>query len=107
MAKADWGAKRRCLGCSAAFYDMRKDPIVCPKCGTVHQPEQILKPRRRVEEVKQPKAAVDEIDVPALEEDDDGADDNVLEDASDLGGDDADMAEVIEGADGDQTVEER
>ena len=35
MAKAEWGKKRRCLNCSSKFYDLNKDPIVCPKCNTV------------------------------------------------------------------------
>jgi hypothetical protein len=35
MVKLEWGHKRTCLGCSARFYDMRRTPIACPKCGTV------------------------------------------------------------------------
>lgn len=37
MAKAELGAKRRCLSCSAAFFDLNRAPIVCPKCATVFQ----------------------------------------------------------------------
>ena len=37
MAKAELGAKRRCLSCGAAFFDLNREPIVCPKCTTVFQ----------------------------------------------------------------------
>jgi hypothetical protein len=35
VVKLEWGSKRTCGGCSARFYDLRKSPIACPKCGTV------------------------------------------------------------------------
>ncbi|WP_082130304.1 FYDLN acid domain-containing protein [Kiloniella spongiae] len=34
MSKPEWGSKRTCLSCKAKFYDFKKSPIVCPKCGT-------------------------------------------------------------------------
>ena len=34
MAKPELGTKRLCGSCGAKFYDLSKDPIVCPKCGT-------------------------------------------------------------------------
>ncbi len=37
MPKPDLGNKRQCQNCSAKFFDLNKDPIVCPKCGTVYQ----------------------------------------------------------------------
>jgi len=37
VAKTELGAKRQCQNCGAKFFDMNKDPIVCPKCGTVFQ----------------------------------------------------------------------
>ena len=37
MANPELGVKRRCLACQAAFYDLKRDPIVCVKCGTVFQ----------------------------------------------------------------------
>jgi len=37
VAKAELGAKRRCLSCGAAFFDLNREPIVCPKCTTVFQ----------------------------------------------------------------------
>ena len=35
MVKLELGTKRHCSGCGAKFYDLNKDPIVCPKCHTV------------------------------------------------------------------------
>ena len=46
MAKPEWGAKRICHNCGARFYDMLRDPIVCPKCSTQFDPEALLKSRR-------------------------------------------------------------
>lgn len=33
MVKAELGTKRTCPSCAARFYDLLKNPIVCPKCG--------------------------------------------------------------------------
>lgn len=35
MAKPGLGTKRLCPHCGAKFYDLEKDPIVCPKCQSV------------------------------------------------------------------------
>ncbi len=37
VAKPELGAKRQCQACGAKFFDLNKDPIICPKCGTVFQ----------------------------------------------------------------------
>jgi len=109
VSKPEWGTKRTCQSCSAHFYDLRKDPIVCPKCGTTYDPEAVLKSRRGrvVEKVVPVKPAPEEelpdveaeIDEAALGEDDEDA---VMEDTSDLGEDDEDVSEIVEGGDEDQ-----
>ncbi len=38
------GQRRRCTSCSAPFYDLQRDPIVCPKCGIELVP--LLRQRR-------------------------------------------------------------
>jgi len=38
VAKSELGTKRLCASCGAKFYDLSKDPIVCPKCETVFHP---------------------------------------------------------------------
>ena len=37
MAKPELGTKRLCASCGAKYYDLNKDPITCPKCGTVYE----------------------------------------------------------------------
>jgi len=37
VAKPELGTKRLCAGCGAKYYDLNKDPITCPKCGTVYE----------------------------------------------------------------------
>jgi hypothetical protein len=99
---------------------MRRQPIVCPKCGAVYEEEAAVRSRRvkpAPAPEKKPKAApkvadeteLDEddpledegLDDAALDEDDDTKSDDMIEDASDLGEDDEDMAEVIEHLDSD------
>jgi uncharacterized protein (TIGR02300 family) len=43
MAKAELGAKRRCLTCGALFYDLNRVPIVCPKCAAAFQVVEIVR----------------------------------------------------------------
>jgi uncharacterized protein (TIGR02300 family) len=33
VVKAELGTKRTCPSCATRFYDLLKNPIVCPKCG--------------------------------------------------------------------------
>jgi uncharacterized protein (TIGR02300 family) len=37
VAKPELGSKRQCMTCGAKFYDLNKDPAVCPRCGTAMQ----------------------------------------------------------------------
>lgn len=37
MSKPELGTKHQCQNCGAKFFDLNKEPIVCPKCGTVFQ----------------------------------------------------------------------
>ena len=37
MSRAEIGTKRQCTNCGAKFFDLRKSPIVCPKCGALYQ----------------------------------------------------------------------
>lgn len=48
MIKPEWGTKRLCRDCGASFYDMRRNPIICPKCGAKFTPAPLSKsPRSR------------------------------------------------------------
>ena len=35
--KAERGTKRVCQSCGAKFYDLMRDPIICPMCQSVYQ----------------------------------------------------------------------
>jgi uncharacterized protein (TIGR02300 family) len=64
VARPELGTKRQCQTCGAKFYDMSKDPILCPKCGTVFQAVMLRAPvaakaREADEEVEVETAAVE------------------------------------------------
>ena len=99
MAKTEWGLKRICPHCSTRYYDMKKKPPVCPKCGATFDPEALMKSRRgriTAEEKARKAAAVPEVldGIPVV--DGDEPEDAVIEDADELGEDDVDVEEVIE-----------
>ena len=116
MAKPEWGTKRICPSCGTRYYDLLRDPVICPKCSTPYDPEAFLKSRRArpaapVEKELEPVGAdeldteleTEEADVAEEEEEEavpieeaEEEDEELLEDASDLGEDEDDMAEVIE-----------
>jgi uncharacterized protein (TIGR02300 family) len=120
MVKPEWGSKRVCHSCGSSFYDLHRDPITCPKCGAEYDPEAILKSRRaRPAAVEEKEAAAPDQevetaeteDVEAAEGDDDLAadagddeeDKELIEDASELGEDEDDMAEVIDNIDDEES----
>lgn len=123
MVKPEWGSKRLCQGCGASFYDMRNNPIVCPKCGAQFKPVAVSKSSRS-RAAQDTGAAATKPEIPAATkdvvadgdgdeikvddegnlvgddvidtDDDDSDDDNIIEDPSELGEDEDDMFEVIE-----------
>ena len=66
MAKPELGTKRLCGNCAAKFYDLGKDPIVCPKCQTVLQLAAVTS-RSRPEPARA-QAAAEEVVVPETQE---------------------------------------
>jgi uncharacterized protein (TIGR02300 family) len=115
VAKAELGTKRQCQNCGAKFFDLNKDPIICPKCGTVFQgaaarARPAAKPEEEEAELAAPagvdivsldevaseekvaEPAVDDIDVE--EADDDAPDDPFLEEEEE---DDDDVSNLIDG----------
>lgn len=54
MAKPELGTKRLCASCGAKFYDLNKDPITCPKCGTVYEVA-VVAPRGRPDAAAAPR----------------------------------------------------
>lgn len=37
MAKPELGNKHQCQQCGTKFFDLNKNPVLCPKCGAVQQ----------------------------------------------------------------------
>ena len=114
MAKPEWGTKRICPSCGTRYYDLLREQVICPKCSTPYDPEAFLRARRArpvvpVEKELAPvgdevdadidadevEVAEDEDAVP-LAEGEEEEDEELIEDASELGEDEDDMAEVID-----------
>jgi uncharacterized protein (TIGR02300 family) len=114
VAKPELGSKRQCQNCGAKFFDLSRDPILCPKCGTVFQVAANSRPQARVaaaEDEPEPEAATAELvsledadtaDGKAVAavgddieiEDDETADETFLEEGEE---DDDDVAGLIDG----------
>lgn len=105
MAKPELGEKHTCVSCGTRFFDLGKQPVVCPKCATEQPAEQ---PRLRraaplpeeIKKVVKPELDADDLDVEVPDADDD---EDILDDADDLddGSDviDADIEVPPEGGD--------
>lgn len=59
------GTKRVCTGCDAKFYDLNKEDIVCPLCGTIYETEALISKKEA------------EAEAAASDEEDDTADEGV------------------------------
>ena len=106
MTRPELGTKRQCQSCGAKYYDLNKDPITCPKCNAVFVVETVTrrrprpdangaaaKPRPKPAEVVEDVVPDSEADAAAGEEE---AEEEFIEDASELGEDESDVAEVVE-----------
>jgi uncharacterized protein (TIGR02300 family) len=107
VAKPELGTKRLCAGCGAKFYDLNKDPIVCPKCGTVYEVA-VVAPRGRPDAAAERAAAPEpeaaepqEAEFVSLEEAD--AEVEGAKKPADEAGDEAEIEEV-EGDDDDDST---
>jgi uncharacterized protein (TIGR02300 family) len=115
LAKPDLGSKHQCQNCGAKFFDLNKDPIVCPKCGTVFQgaaarARPVSKPEEEYTELAAPPGgdvvSLEEVEAgeekaaePAADDieedaDDDAPDDPFLEEEEE---DDDDVSNLIDG----------
>lgn len=71
--KAKRGTKRQCGGCGAKFYDLNRDPAICPMCETVFEikkPEPKPKKAPVKEEKPEEKPETEEADIILEGEDD-------------------------------------
>lgn len=105
VSKAELGIKRLCPNCGARYYDLNRNPIVCPRCGTEFQAPAAAPAAKARPQTARPEATEDEAEtevaapaaeVVSLEEADEEATDSGAVKV-DLGDDDDD--ETIEGDD--------
>jgi len=68
VAKPELGTKRLCTNCGAKFYDLSKDPIVCPKCHSVLELAAVNSARSRPEPVAARAAAQEDVVAPETQE---------------------------------------
>ena len=54
MSKPELGTKRDCPSCGAKFYDLNRNPVVCPKCKHEFVPDSGAKVKR-AKPVEKPK----------------------------------------------------
>jgi len=110
VAKPELGTKRQCRNCSNRFYDLSRDPILCPKCGTVFQAQDLKPVAGPAEVVAEDDSKVETAAGPelvALEEADATTGDKALEteDAGDAAeAEDADATFLEEEEEGDDDV---
>ena len=119
VSKSEWGEKRECSECGARFYDLKRSPVICPKCEApfvvkVEKPAPAPPPPVPTP-VEKPKAAPSDGDEGAASnknddetdglaqiadaddaDDADDDDDKLIDDAAEL--DDDDMSDVLDGA---------
>lgn len=103
MSKPEWGTKRTCLQCGEHFYDLNKDPIVCPHCGEKIPVDEFLRLQmayagksKRLGKGKIHEDVETAAEIEADFSDTEGDELELIEDASDLGDDNHDMAEVMD-----------
>ena len=85
MAKPELGMKRQCQNCGAKFFDLSRDPIVCPKCGTTFQPVALSRaPARAAASDDDAEAEVGNVELVSLEDADAGDDKAVVSTDDDI-----------------------
>ena len=119
MGKDKWGTKRQCQACDSKYYDMNKAPGICPNCETVFEaksakalaadavraaPPAAAKRLADAADLDDPKKASknepDDAVSPdgdtADDADDDDDDEGLIEDPSELGEDEDDVAVAVD-----------
>ncbi|WP_342612912.1 TIGR02300 family protein [Parvibaculum lavamentivorans] len=125
LSKPELGTKRDCPSCGAKFYDLNKNPVVCPKCKHEYVPDSGVK-AKRAKPAEKPKEkpikrapiededdgnvsldamrddelaadVEDDIDIDDVDVEDDDADDAFLPDDED---EDDDVSGIVRGGKG-------
>ena len=113
MPKPEWGVKRLCGECGERFYDLGREPAICPNCGaeflTVEAMAAKAKVRRETAKADDDEDVVDDEDDDLLDDDDtDVADDDdvVVDDDSDDDDDVVDDAVLLDDDEDDDGLDE-
>ncbi|KZK77758.1 hypothetical protein PsW64_03386 [Pseudovibrio sp. W64] len=101
MARPELGTKRLCAACGAKYYDLKRNPIICPKCGDMFDLGMTAKTAKAIKAVQKEEAketlVKDDAELVSLEEADaeaSGEDIPELEDeniSDDISSDDSDV----------------
>ncbi|OCX65856.1 hypothetical protein BFP70_06875 [Thioclava sp. SK-1] len=90
MPKEEWGVKRLCPHCASRFYDLCRDPMICPVCQNSFTLESMAGGRGQVLVADKSGTKKDDLEVEELPDDDlddDAADvdldDDLLDDDDD------------------------
>lgn len=67
MAKPELGTKRLCPSCGAKYYDLNREPITCPKCGTIFEAVMTSRAAKAAKVAETPEEDEDEDDAAAPE----------------------------------------
>ena len=83
MAKVDLGTKRICPECEAKFYDLAKNPAICPMCQNSFDPSELdakpviptgpLKPQKSTEDDDEDETVAAEVDEEDIDEEEEQA----------------------------------
>ena len=95
MVDPKFGTKRVCEACGGKFYDLNKNPVVCPLCSHSFDPNAASTPVAPVAEVEPAQDPPEKDDETPKDENEISLDDIVEEDGDD--GDD-ELAEFDDGA---------
>jgi uncharacterized protein (TIGR02300 family) len=66
VVKPELGNKHQCQNCGTKFFDLNKNPAVCPKCGTVYQVAMAARSQRVPDDEETDTEA--EVDLVSLDE---------------------------------------
>jgi len=118
VIKKKWGKKLACQECGAKFYDLNKKRPTCPKCAAEHKGRK-LKPRRTSplessrplpETKEQPQTDEEivevELDDEIIKSEEESQDGTIIEDASEIGGDEEDIEEVLGAVEENKNIKE-
>jgi uncharacterized protein (TIGR02300 family) len=103
VAKPEWGTKRECAECATRFYDLNREPIVCPSCEAVYVIE-VPKPSSKSRAKSAPVAKPAPVKVEETEETED--DEAALLKTAGIEEDDSDDDGEEDGVVGDVFVED-